>query len=244
MEVQIYPNAAAVAQKAAEFIAKRIQDVLGSGQQRFTICLSGGSTPRQLHLLLAAAPLSSQIDWSKLHVFWGDERYVPLSDERNNARMAYDTLLDHVPIPPNQIHIMQTDFDNPSMAAQHYDTILHQYFDNQSHSFDLLILGMGDDAHTLSLFPHTPVIHETKKWCTSFFLHAQDMFRVTITRPVANASNCILFLTTGSNKATALAKVLEGPSNIDEYPAQCIAANSGETIWMVDEAAAAELERK
>jgi 6-phosphogluconolactonase len=243
MNLRILPNGEAVAQEAARFIVERIKEVLGQ-RDRFAICLSGGSTPKRLHQLLASAPLVEQVDWSKIHVFWGDERYVPLEDERNNARMAYDTLLNHVAIPEDQIHIMRTDFSDPSESAAQYERILHQYFDGKTHSFDLLILGMGDDAHTLSLFPHTEVIDETRKWCSAFFLEKQDMFRVTITRPVANASACILFLTTGEGKAKALASVLEGPIDIHEYPSQSIQSTSGETIWMVDEAAAGLLRNR
>ncbi|MBL7768967.1 MAG: 6-phosphogluconolactonase [Flavipsychrobacter sp.] len=243
MQLHIFPNAEAVASEAAHFIVHRIREVLNR-QDRFTICLSGGSTPKRLHQLLAEDPLKSQVDWSKIHVFWGDERYVPLEDERNNARMAYDTLLNRVNIPEEQIHIMRTDFDSPADSAAAYEKILHQYFDNQPHSFDLLILGMGDDAHTLSLFPHTEVIHENTRWCSSFFLPQQDMFRVTITRPIANLSSCILFLTTGQGKAKALANVLEGPRDIEEYPSQSVQSIAGATVWMVDEAAAAALERR
>lgn len=243
MQLHIFPNAEAVATEAAHFIVHRIREVL-SRQDRFTICLSGGSTPKRLHQLLAEEPLQSQVDWSKIHVFWGDERYVPLEDERNNARMAYDTLLNKVNIPEEQIHVMRTDYDSPADSAAAYEKILHQYFDNQPHSFDLLLLGMGDDAHTLSLFPNTEVIHENTRWCSSFFLEQQDMFRVTITRPIANRSSCILFLTTGAGKAKALANVLEGPRDIDQYPSQSVQATEGTTIWMVDEAAAAALERR
>ncbi|KYP16426.1 6-phosphogluconolactonase [Flavihumibacter sp. CACIAM 22H1] len=240
MDIQVFPDAETVAQKAAAFIVKKAQEVLKK-QSRFTICLSGGSTPKRLHQLLAEAPLQQQVDWSKVHVFWGDERYVPLEDDRNNARMAYDTLLNKVPIPEEQIHIMRTDYDSPAEAASEYAKLLHQYFDHQPHSFDLLILGMGDDAHTLSLFPHTEVIQENRRWCISFFLEAQDMFRVTITRPVANQSACILFLTTGAGKAKALQNVWEGPQDFSEYPAQSVKSTTGDTIWMVDEAAAALL---
>ncbi|HOA37402.1 MAG TPA: 6-phosphogluconolactonase, partial [Flavihumibacter sp.] len=160
--IHICSNAEAVAQTAASFTANRIRSVLQT-QNRFCIALSGGSTPKRLHELLAAPPFREQIDWSKLHIFWGDERYVPLDDTRNNARMAYDTLLNHVPVPEDQIHLMQTDYPDPAESAHAYERILHRYFDGQPHSFDLLLLGMGDDGHTLSLFPGTEVVHEMKR---------------------------------------------------------------------------------
>jgi 6-phosphogluconolactonase len=235
--IHIEPNAEAVAQKAAAFIANRISSVL-KNQDRFTIALSGGSTPKRLHEILAQSPYKESIDWNRIHVFWGDERYVPLDDERNNARMAYDTLLNHVVVPEDQVHIMRTDSPDPREAALQYESILHRYFDNSDHSFDILLLGMGDDGHTLSLFPGTEIVHETKRWCAAFFLQQQDMFRVTITKTIANKSACILFLTTGKAKAPALKQVLHGPVNINLYPAQTIQPEAGELHWIVDSAAA------
>ncbi len=239
--VHIFPDAEAVAQHAAEFITDLIVKTLEK-QDRFTLALSGGSTPKRLHQLLAATPYREQIDWTRLHIFWGDERYVPLEDERNNARMAYDTLLNQVNIPADQVHIMRTDLGDPRQSAAEYEAILHRYFDGREQSFDLLLLGMGDDGHTLSLFPGTEVVHETQRWCTAFFLQQQDMFRVTLTKTIANKSACILFLTTGKGKAPALKQVLEGPPNINTYPSQVIQPEYGVTHWMVDTAAASLLE--
>ncbi|ULQ51558.1 6-phosphogluconolactonase [Flavihumibacter fluvii] len=235
--IHIEPNTEAVAQTAAAFIANRISSVL-KYQDRFTIALSGGSTPKRLHEILAKSPYKESIDWNRIHIFWGDERYVPLDDERNNARMAYDTLLNHVVVPEDQVHIMRTDSPDPREAALQYESILHRYFDNSDHSFDLLLLGMGDDGHTLSLFPGTEIVHETKRWCAAFFLQQQDMFRVTITKTIANKSACILFLTTGKAKAPALKQVLQGPVNINLYPAQTIQPEAGELHWIIDSAAA------
>lgn len=240
--LHILPNAESVAIAAAEFITEKIETVLKT-RDRFTIALSGGSTPKRLHQLLAEAPYRNRIDWTRLHIFWGDERYVPLEDERNNAKMAYDTLLNKVPVPAEQIHIMRTDLPDPEESARQYEAILHTYFDGEENSFDLLLLGMGDDGHTLSLFPGTEVIHETGKWCTAFFLKQQEMFRVTLTRTIANQSACILFLTTGKAKAPALKEVLEGPPNINIYPSQVIQPVNGTTHWIVDEAAASLLTR-
>src|SRR6185369_3946299 len=129
---------------------------------------------------------------------------------RNNAKMAFDTLLDHVPIPKPQIHIMRTDIP-PEQAALEYEKILRQYFgDNEkTKSFDLVLLGMGDDGHTLSLFPGTDIVHEEKKWVESFFLQSQNMYRISLTKSITNRSACIAFLTTGKNKAIALQEVLE-----------------------------------
>jgi 6-phosphogluconolactonase len=238
MELHVYKDGEALSNAAAKFVADHIKATL-KNSARYTIALSGGSTPKRLHQLLAQEPYKGQIDWSKLHVFWGDERAVPFEDSRNNAKMAYETLLDLVPVPADQIHVMRTDID-PAQSAAEYETILHRYFDNAATSFDLVLLGMGDDGHTLSLFPGEPVIHEEKLWATAFWLQAQDMYRITLTKTIVNRSACVVFLTTGAAKAHALQEVLKGASNPDLYPSQVIKP-VGELHWFVDEAAAAGL---
>jgi len=238
MELHVLKDGEALSQAAAKFIAGHIAATLKK-QERYTIALSGGSTPKRLHQILAQSPYKDEIDWSKLHVFWGDERAVPFKDDRNNAKMAYDTLLDFVPVPAEQIHVMRTDISAEQSAVE-YEKILHRYFDNTATSFDLVLLGMGDDGHTLSLFPGQPVIHEEKLWATSFWLQAQDMSRITLTKTIVNRSACVMFLTAGSAKAHALKEVLKGASNPDLYPSQVIKP-VGELHWFVDEAAAAGL---
>lgn len=253
MELYVYKDSEELSFAAAKWISTTIDATLKT-KDRFTIALSGGSTPERLHRILAAAPYKEQIDWSKLHVFWGDERAVPFEDSRNNAKMAYDTLLNYVPVPASQIHVMRTDIP-PEQSALEYEKILHQYFDavpggnvsggNPSdllpNSFDLVLLGMGDDGHTLSLFPGTEVVHEEKAWATAFFLKAQDMYRITLTKTIVNRAARIAFLTTGPKKTHALKEVLKGAYNPDLYPSQEIKPLNGELHWFVDEAAAAGL---
>jgi 6-phosphogluconolactonase len=256
MELQIYSDAQQLSEAAAKWIAGLIAETL-KVRDRFTIALSGGSTPKLLHKILAAPPYKDQIDWSKMHIFWGDERAVPFEDDRNNAKMAYDTLLNFVPVPPSQIHVMRTDI-GPEESAIEYEKILHQYFDatpgasaaatgvtgtpaTLPNSFDLVLLGMGDDGHTLSLFPGTAIVHEEKAWAKAFFLPAQDMYRITLTKTIVNRSAHIAFLTTGTGKAHALKEVLKGAYNPDLYPSQEIKPVNGELHWFVDEAAAAGL---
>lgn len=238
MELHRYKDGEALSQAAAKWIADRIAATLKKSD-RFTIALSGGSTPKRLHQILAQSPYKEQIDWSKLHVFWGDERAVPFEDDRNNAKMAYDTLLNFVPVPGTQIHVMRTDITAEESASE-YEKLLHQYFDKTPFSFDLVLLGMGDDGHTLSLFPGMPIVHEEKAWAKSFWLPAQDMSRITITKTITNKSAAVAFLTAGAAKAHALKEVLEGAYNPDKYPSQEIKP-SGELHWFVDEAAAANL---
>lgn len=266
MELHVYKDAEALSQAAAKWIAERIAAVLKTAD-RFTIALSGGSTPKRLHEVLAAAPYflrgpgvasgdagvlrgpgavsgsagEGQIDWSKLHIFWGDERAVPFEDSRNNAKMAYDTLLNFVPVPASQIHVMRTDIP-PDQSAVEYEKILHQYFDGKPYSFDLVLLGMGDDGHCLSLFPGMEGVHEEKAWAFSFWLPAQDMYRITISKTITNMSSAVAFLTAGSAKAHALKEVLEGTYDPDRYPSQVIKPK-GELHWFVDEAAAAQLKK-
>ena len=210
-------------------------------QSRYTLCLSGGSTPKLMNDLLASDAYRDKVDWAKLHIFFGDERFVPLSDERNNARMAFDTLLNKVPVPKEQVHIMPTENISPENAAIAYEETLRTYFSEESQTFDCIILGMGDDGHTLSLFPgKTDVIHETEKWCTSLWLEEQDMYRVTLTHPIANRADVVIFLAAGSKKTHALKEVINGDYDPDKYPSQIIQP-LGELHWFVDEAAAAEL---
>src|SRR5258708_13568393 len=203
MQLHVYKDGEELSAAVAKWIADRIRETLKK-KDRFTIALSGGSTPQRLHKILAASPYKEQVDWSKLHIFWGDERAVPFEDSRNNAKMAYDTLLNFVPVPASQIHVMRTDVA-PEQSAIEYEKILHQYFDSASdggekspssvpESFDLVLLGMGDDGHTLSLFPGTEVVHEEKAWVTAFFLKAHDMYRITLTQSIVNRSPVQAFL--------------------------------------------------
>jgi 6-phosphogluconolactonase len=260
MQLHVYKDADELSHSVADWITAVIGETL-KDKDRFTIALSGGSTPKALHKILASPPHKDQIDWSRLHVFWGDERDVPFEDERNNAKMAYDTLLNYVPVPASQVHIMKTDLD-PDASAAEYEKILHQYFDAVpgaatsssgaagNHggsrellpaSFDLVLLGMGDDGHTLSLFPGTEVVHEETAWVKAFYLKSQDMYRITLTRPIVNRSSRVAFLTAGAAKAHALQEVLMGSYNPDLYPSQTIKPQKGELHWFVDEAAAGQL---
>lgn len=241
MELIIKKNPAELAKAAADLITRRISEVLKT-QDRFTLALSGGSTPKALHELLARSPYVEKIPWAQLHIFWGDERYVPIEDEQSNAGMAYDTLLGHVFTPEDQIHVWRTDLE-PDAAAAEYSQVLHHYFGDTGPTFDLVLLGMGDDGHTLSLFPGTEVVHEQTAWTKAYFLEQQNMYRLTLTTPVVNRAGCVLFLVSGSKKADSLREVLDGPYNPDTYPSQVIKPEAGELIWMVDEKAAGKLTR-
>ncbi|KAA0989311.1 6-phosphogluconolactonase [Dyadobacter aurulentus] len=239
MEIHIEKDARQLSENLAAWLADYIQEVVAKKGQ-FTFVLSGGSTPKQLYSLLAESPYRESIPWEDVIFFWGDERAVPFEDSRNNAKMCYDELLDKVPVNQDNIFVMRTDID-PQDAAEEYDRILRKQFDGQEQTFDFVLLGMGDDGHTLSLFPGTEVVHEQDRWATSFFLPAQDMYRITLTAPVVNQSACVAFLAVGNGKAETLKHVLEGELNVDKYPSQIIQPLKGQLHWFIDEAAAALL---
>jgi len=253
MHLHIFENINELSKRVADWMIEHINNTLQQ-QDRFTLVLSGGSTPKKLHELLSSDDYKNEIDWSKLHIFWGDERFVPFNDDRSNSKMCFDTLLNNVPVPKEQIHKMQTENITPEDSAKAYEEVLKKYFPEAAspqlqttnyklQTFDLVLLGMGDDGHTLSLFPgKTEVIHETKKLCTSLWLESQNMYRVTLTHPIVNYSAAVAFLVTGSGKAKALHEVLKGNYNPDVYPSQIVKPTNGELHWFVDEAAASLLQ--
>ena len=239
MNLHVSKNKDELSNYAANSISQYIHEVLKK-KDRFTIALSGGSTPEKLYSLLAEKEYSKKINWAKIHFFWGDERFVPFTDKRNNAAMAFTTLLNHVPVRKENIHIMRTDI-SPEESAAAYEKILHDYFDRKKHSFDLVLLGLGDNAHTLSLFPGYDIIHEKKNWVKSFYLKEQQMHRISLTVPVVNNASRIIFLISGKDKAASLYNVLYAQHDPDLYPAQIIQPFSGELFWCTDEAAAADV---
>lgn len=208
---------------------------------RFTVALTGGSSPVALYKLLTTAPYRDAVEWEKVFVFWGDERWVPLTDDLSNARMAFETLLTHVPVPEKQIFPMWADGTSPDEFARNYEETLRHHF-QAGGGFDLVLLGMGADGHTASWFPHTGVLHEYEKWVAAYFLDAQDMYRITLTIPLINQAARVAVIAYGANKANALYEVLRGERNIELYPAQLIdTTKEGRVTWFVDEAAAATL---
>ncbi|MFT3703598.1 MAG: 6-phosphogluconolactonase [Agriterribacter sp.] len=242
MFLHIEPTPDELSKVLAEWITSTIETVLQK-QDRFTWVVTGGNSPKQLYDLLSNAPYKTRIDWSKLHIFWGDERAVPFNDDRNNAKMTYEHLLNNVPVIPSQVHVMRTDIE-PAQSAREYETILKTYFTETGNTFDLVLSGMGDDGHTLSLFPGTAVIHEQQAWVSAFYLAPQQMFRITLTAPIVNRAAKVAFLTFGAGKAKALFQVLEGQKNVDVYPSQIIQPASGELHWFTDKAAAELLKNK
>lgn len=238
MKLHIFDNQDIMSDKLAEFICDLVSETL-KNQQFFTMVLSGGGTPKILYEKLASEKYKSKIDWKRVHIFWGDERVVPFKDERNNAKMAYDYLLKHLSIPPSQIHIMRTDIE-PNFAVAEYRKKLHTFFDSTDHSFDLVLLGMGDDGHTLSLFPHSLIINE-HHWVNTVYNEQQQMYRITLMPVIVNKAANVVFMVDGEKKAVVLEKVLEGEYKPSEYPAQLISPQSGQLHWFLDKAAAGNL---
>ncbi|MCC9167543.1 6-phosphogluconolactonase [Pontibacter harenae] len=239
--LQIFEDKAQISKVAAELFVKTAQEAVQQ-HGRFTVALTGGSSPVQLYNLLAESPYKEQVPWQQTHIFWGDERWVPLTDDKSNAKMAMDTLLSKVPVPKAQIYPMWADTE-PEAFAQQYEGTLQQHFGQQAPQFDLILLGMGDDGHTASLFPGTEVLQEKDSWVKAYYLEPQSMYRITLTAPLINRAKTICFLTFGSNKAPALFEVLEGERNPEKFPSQLIQPQNGEVIWFVDEAAASKLSR-
>ena len=237
--IRFFKDLEEISQAAAEVFSEAADGAIAE-RGRFSVALSGGNTPRRLHEILAAEPFRSQINWKAVHVFWGDERCVPPDDPRSNFRMARETLLDHVAIPSENIHPVQGELD-PAQAAEKYEAELQAFFVGKPPVFDLILLGLGDNAHTASLFPHTPVLNETKRWASQVYVAELDMYRVTFTAPLINQADQVVFLVSGAGKAAALQNVLEGPYHPQEYPAQLIRPNGAHPLWLVDRAAAHKL---
>jgi 6-phosphogluconolactonase len=193
-----------------------------------------------LHLRLASPPLVDQVDWSRVHVFFGDERCVPPEDARSNYRMALETLLSTVPIPPQCVHRMRGELP-PEIAAQDYEGELREFFGDEPPSLDLILLGMGDNGHTASLFPGLTAVHEQQRWVVAEYVAEVGMWRLTLTPVVLNLAREVLFLVAGAAKAAMLRRVLQGPYSPGELPAQVVRPRLGEVFWLVDAAAAAEL---
>ena len=242
-DIRTYPDAHGLAHAAAEhFMAIASEAIAARG--RFSVALAGGSTPRPLYEHLATGKLASQLPWSSVHVFWGDERCVPPDHPDGNYAMAREALLDHVPIPPPNVHRIRGEMD-PTEAAVVYERTLRQFFvpgpEPEMVTFDLVLLGMGTDGHTASLFPGSDLLDEQRRWVAAHHADQARGWRVTLTPVAINAARHVTFLVCGAAKAEILRQVLAGARQPDPLPAQVIAPKSGELLWLMDSAAAALL---
>ncbi len=239
--VDIVADLAQICRTAANEIL-RLVDRAGSKAKPFTIALSGGTTPRRLHVLMAGDPaVRTRLPWNDMHFFWGDERHVPPDDPQSNYRMAWETLLSLAPIPAKNIHRVISEEPDAFQAAEKYEQELKAFFEleaGQMPRFDCILLGMGDDGHTASLFPETEVLSETKRIVAAYWVEKLKTHRITMTVPVLNRADLIVFLVSGAEKAKALKAVLQGDYRPEQFPAQLIRPDQGRLLWIVDQAAA------
>ena len=232
--IKVVPDPAALAAEAAQRIEAAAQTAVQLSDA-FSIALSGGNTPKALYELLAAEPYRSAIPWAKVQVFFADERCVPPDHPDSNFRMACQTLLDHVPIPYENLHRVRGEID-PQAAAVEYGQLLKNRFGDGG--LDFILLGMGEDGHTASLFPHTDALRETKHRCVANHVEKLQSWRLTLTAPFLNRGRDVLILVSGAAKAARLQEVLEGPRDPLRLPVQLIDPTEGRLTWLVDVAAA------
>lgn len=233
--ISILANYETLSHTAAEMFVESAQSEV-NGKGYFTIALSGGHTPQRMYELLAHKDIRDRIPWDKTYVFWGDERCVPPDHPSSNQLMVRRLLLAHVNIPQQNVFPISGSLP-PEQAAQEYETLLRKFFTNRRPGFDLILLGLGENGHTASLFPGTPALDETQRWATEVYVAEQKMHRVTLTAPFINLAKKIVFLVSGRSKALVLKEVREGPADPGRLPAQLIKPVEGELVWLVDQEA-------
>lgn len=240
--IRIYSDFESLSQGVAELFVTRAEAAL-KARGRFSVALSGGSTPQKTYEILARAPIRDRLAWSRVHVFWGDERCVPPGDTRSNVLMAERALLSHVPIPAVQIHPIHC-AESPEDAARRYEALLRSFFADGPPRLDLILLGLGENGHTASLFPDTRVLREQERWAAEVYVAEQSLYRVTLTAPIINKAACVAFIISGASKAQVLKEVLEGPRDPMRLPAQLVKPelHGGEVYWLADKEAGSYLE--
>jgi 6-phosphogluconolactonase len=234
MSVKVFDSLDALSEGAANHVVLLISQSEGP----FHFVLSGGSTPKELFQILASPAYKDSLPWERIHFWFGDERFVPPTDPESNEGMARKAMLDHVPVPAGHIHGMYRP-GSADDAARAYEMEVHDELGDGT--FDLNLMGLGPDAHTASLFPGDPSIHETERWVVASTGAAGVKERITMTPPLLNRSKQVLFLVAGKEKAEPLSHVLNENYDPNRFPAQIVARNAPEVIWFLDEAAAARL---
>ncbi len=247
-KITVYSDSESLISGAADFIAHLASRAIAE-RGRFTVALSGGNTPRPVYARLAAVGYRDRIDWSKVQIFFGDERCVPPNDPQSNYLMVRTALLDQVPLPPGNIYRIRGE-EAAEQAAADYADVLQRTFGGDTadagpppEGFDLILLGMGDNGHTASLFPGLAAVTETEHWVMAQYVEVVGMWRVTMTPVMINAARLVAFLVSGSEKAEMLQRVLEGPYQPVVLPSQVIKPASGELHWLLDQTAAAKLRK-
>jgi 6-phosphogluconolactonase len=231
---------------AEQVVSDAAKAISASG--RFVVALSGGATPKRLYELLASPAYVRRVDWARVHLFWGDERCVPPHHPASNYHMTREALLDHVPLPDINVHRIRGE-DTPARAAATYELEVRRMFTTPAgppsltvgRRFDLVLLGMGDNGHTASLFPGLSALREKERWVVAEYVGEVSMWRITLTPPLLNAAVHVTFVVSGAGKAAMLHRVLEGPLEPEVLPAQAICPADGVLDWLVDSEAAARL---
>lgn len=259
--VRIFDDAAELTRAAAEEVTAALargRAPARSGDAAPSLGLSGGSTPRALYSLLAdaAQPFRRRIAWDEVNFFWGDERHVPPDDPDSNFRMAREALFDRVTVPAAHVHRIAAEEPDATRAAELYERDLVDFFhlagDREGGEpaaldwprFDVVLLGLGEEGHTASLFPGSPLLDEQRRLVAAVWVKEHDTWRITFTPPVLNHASTVIFLVSGAGKAPALAAVLEGAPQPAVYPAQIVAPPAGRVLWLVDRAAASQLRQQ
>lgn len=243
--VEIYPDVAVLAQAAARHFADLAMAAIAA-RGRFAVALAGGATPKPMYATLASDDFAKRVDWSRVHIFWGDERCVASDHPDSNYRMAREALLDHVPIPAANVNRLRGELE-PAQTAIEYEQVLRAFFAQPPAGkegekmpgarFDLILLGMGGDGHTASLFPGTAAIGEQERWVVAHYVQKLGAWRVTLTPAVINAAAHVIFIVSGAGKSERLRQVLTGPRNPAALPAQIVRPDPGHLLWLVDVAA-------
>jgi len=242
-DIRILEDAEKLSWEAAEEFVRQAGEAARTGGA-FSVALAGGSTPKALYALLAAesgSPFRARVPWETTHVFWGDERHVAPDHPDSNYRMAHEAMLSRVPVPPQHVHRIPAENPDAGRAAAEYAGDLRQFFRpaaGQFPRFDLILLGLGPDGHTASLFPGTAAVREQNMWVAAPWVEKLRTHRITLTPPVLNNAACVVFLVSGAEKAEALRAVLHDEFQPDRLPAQVIRPANGRLVWLVDRAAA------
>jgi 6-phosphogluconolactonase len=236
MDITIFNTLDTLYKKAADtFVELSEQSIQKHG--KFVTAVSGGSSPKAIFSLLATSEYADKIDWSKVYIFWVDERWVALDDEKSNFKMTLETLLSKVPVNKDQVFPMYKEGTEPEDYAREYEAQIRSVL-GEGGIFDFILLGMGDDGHTASLFPGEAVLDEKEKWVAAYYLKPQEMFRITLTEPIINKADNILIVTFGASKKHALNEVLNGEYNPKLYPLQLIEKKDSVHVFTDEEAGA------
>ena len=242
-DIHVYPSTPALLEAAAQHLLDHARQAIAA-RNSFTLALAGGSTPKGLYAMLAAPPFRSQLDWTKIRFFWGDERHVPPDHADSNFRMAHEALLSRVPVSMAHVHRVPGELPDAQTAADQYEAVLREQFNASEPDvprFDFILLGMGPDGHTASLFPGARAVHETSRLVAAPRVEKFQTSRITFTPVLLNHARQVTFLICGKAKAETLHAVLEGPFQPDLLPAQIIGPRDGTLTWFVDQEAAGAL---